>query len=756
MRFRLPPAAQRYGLAVVSVLLAIGLRRSLDTYLGERFRFAFLYLAVLVAARYGGFGPAVTATALGMALSAWHLLPSRDPFVFAGFAVYAVVGAGIAWLGETMRAANRRVEEKMAEQQRALHALRLSEERFARFMQHLPGLAWIKDARGRYLYANDAAVRAFGVPCAKLYGKTDDEVFPPATAAQFKENDRRALAGAGVQAVETLRHPDGVVHHSLVAKFSIPDPAGTGPLVGGMAIDVTRQKRTEDELRHRAEEMEKLMDLVPMGVFIAHDPACRLITGNRAGYEMMRLPSGVNLSVTPPPGSTAPFALLREGKELSTEQLPMQYAAAHGVEVRNAELEHVHPDGAAFTMYGSAAPLFDAAGKVRGCVAAFLDITERKRIEGQLRDADRRKDEFLATLAHELRNPLAPLRNGLELLRRADGDGQRIAEARTVMERQLEQLVHLVDDLLDVSRITRGKVQLRKERVNLADAVRGAVETTRPLIEASAHKLTVTLPAEPLYLDADRTRLAQVFSNLLHNAAKYTEPGGHVWLTAERDGGQVVVSVRDTGIGIAAEHLPRLFEMFSQAAPALERSHGGLGIGLSLVRGLVELHGGRVEAQSGGPGKGSEFTVRLPAVEAPAPPATAAPEKKPEGGPKCRILVADDNRDAVRSLALLLRMMGHEVHTAHDGLEAVQAAATFRPDAALLDIGMPKMNGYEAARSIREQPWGRNTVLVAVTGWGQEEDKRRAREVGFNEHMTKPVDPVELEKLVCALVAGAK
>jgi CheY-like chemotaxis protein len=382
-----------------------------------------------------------------------------------------------------------------------------------------------------------------------------------------------------------------------------------------------------------------------------------------------------------------------------------------------------------------------------------MDVTERKAMEEALREADRRKDEFLATLAHELRNPLAPLRNAVELLGRSGDNATVIEQARGMMGRQLDQMVRLIDDLLDLSRVSRGKVQLRKERVELAAVVRSAVETVRPLIEAEAHELTVALPPEAIRVDADPTRLAQVFSNLLHNAAKYTPKGGHIWLGGECRGDRVVVSVRDTGIGIAAEHLPRLFEMFSQVAPALERSHGGLGIGLSLVRGLVELHGGTVEARSAGPGKGSEFIVRLPDVESPvrAPQQPGDDGEKARAGPKRRILVVDDNRDAADSLAVMLSLSGHETRTAYDGLEAVQAAADFRPDAVLLDIGLPRMNGYEAARHLRQQPWGKGMVLIALTGWGQEEDKRRALEAGFDQHVTKPVKAAALEKLLARL-----
>jgi signal transduction histidine kinase/CheY-like chemotaxis protein len=352
---------------------------------------------------------------------------------------------------------------------------------------------------------------------------------------------------------------------------------------------------------------------------------------------------------------------------------------------------------------------------------------ENARLYDDLRDADRRKDEFLATLAHELRNPLASIRNGLQIMRLAGTSGAAAEQARTMMERQLTQMVRLVDDLLDVSRITRGKIELRKERVELAAVVASAVETSRPLIEASGHELTVTLPPEPIPLDADLTRLAQTFSNLLNNAARYTEQGGHIWLTAERHGGEVMVKVRDTGLGIPADMLPKIFEMFTQVDRSLERSQGGLGIGLTLVKRLVEMHGGSVEARSDGPGKGSEFTVRLPVAVASAsqqPQPSKGEGEKTAAPAKRRILVVDDNVDAAASLSMMFGIMGMEVRTAYDGLEAVEAAAAFNPDVVLLDIGLPKLNGYEAARRIREQPWGKDMVLVAVTGWGQEEDRR--------------------------------
>jgi PAS domain S-box-containing protein len=417
-------------------------------------------------------------------------------------------------------------------------------------------------------------------------------------------------------------------------------------------------------------------------------------------------------------------------------------------------LIHTRQDGTRMTV----ASRWRLRGAESGRAASVLeiddDITEQKRAEEALKEADRRKDEFLATLAHELRNPLAPIRNALELMKRGNGDAALMENVRGVMERQLAQMVRLIDDLLDISRITRGKLHLRKECVELAAAIQSAVEASRPLIDAQGHQLTVTLPQEPVCLDADPARLAQVVSNLLSNAAKYTEKGGQIWLAAERRGAEVAVSVRDTGIGIAAQHLPRLFEMFSQLEPALERSQGGLGIGLALVQGLVELHGGKVEAHSGGIGMGSEFMVRLPVEEslvAPVPEASASASARVGDTRRRRILAVDDNPDTADSLAMMLRMMGHETETAYDGLQAVQTAATFRPEIVLLDIGLPKMNGYQAARHIREQTWGKDVVLIALTGWGQEEDKRRAAEAGFDRHLTKPVEAAALEKLLAVL-----
>ncbi len=394
---------------------------------------------------------------------------------------------------------------------------------------------------------------------------------------------------------------------------------------------------------------------------------------------------------------------------------------------------------------------YDANGKPTMLYGLGIDITDRVRAVEALQEADRRKDEFLATLAHELRNPLAPISSGLHILRTAGDNQQVAATARQIMERQVVQMVRLVDDLLDVARITTGKVELRRETFDLAAAVHDAVETSRPLLDAAGQSITMTLPETPIYVHADRTRLAQVFGNLLNNSSKFSDRGQPIAIAITHDGGQAVVSIRDTGVGIPREALKKIFDMFGQADLHGARSRGGLGIGLSLVKRIAEMHGGTVEARSEGAGRGSEFVVRIPmiAVErvAPAQPTgeTALPPSRR------RVLVVDDNTDAAESLAALLAIGGHETRLAHDGLQAVEEAKIFQPDVVFLDIGMPELDGHETARRIREQPWGKNMVLVALTGWGQVEDRRRSKEAGFNHHLVKPADPAVVAKLISSL-----
>ncbi|HVS36775.1 MAG TPA: ATP-binding protein, partial [Gemmataceae bacterium] len=384
---------------------------------------------------------------------------------------------------------------------------------------------------------------------------------------------------------------------------------------------------------------------------------------------------------------------------------------------------------------------------------------ENARLYRDIQEQDHRKTEFLAMLAHELRNPLAPIRNAVQILRRLNGEERAQRWANEVIDRQVGQLVRLVDDLLDVSRITRGKVTLRTEPVDAADAVAVAVETCRPLIDDRRHELSVALPPEPVWVSADPARLAQVLANLLNNAAKYTDSGGRIALTVEREGGEAIFRVRDNGVGIVAEMLSRVFDLFTQVERSLDRSEGGLGIGLTLVQRLVEMHGGTVHASSDGPGCGSEFVVRLPTIAAPARPSPVYPlvaeagegstnghHATPAAG-ALRILVVDDNRDAANTLGQLLEENGHTVRVAYDGLAALEAEEAFDPDAVVLDIGLPRLDGYEAARRMRARARRRPLLLVALTGYGQEENRLQAQTAGFDHHIVKPVDPDRLLQL---------
>jgi PAS domain S-box-containing protein len=502
------------------------------------------------------------------------------------------------------------VEAARLEAELRLHQ---SEERFARFAQHLPGLAWIKDLEGRYVYVNEAAARAFARPREEIYGLTDAELFLPETAARFRDNDRAAVEQrTGIEVVEHLVYPDGSLHHSIVSKFPILDTHGEIRLVGGIAIDITERVRAEEEL------------------------------------------------------------LL----------------------------------------------------------------------------ADRRKDEFLATLSHELRNPLAPLRNSLHVLRTRGGDS-RTERIYLMMEQQLNRMVRLVDDLLEVSRITGGKIALRREPAALAAIIESAVETSRPLIEAAAHQLTVTLPEEPLVVDADPIRMAQVISNLLNNAAKYTPEEGQITLRATREGDEAVLSVRDNGLGIPAPMLPLVFEMFAQVDRTLKRAQGGLGIGLALARSLVELHGGRIEAHSSGLNQGSEFVVRIP-LSVRTPRSSAPALESPEVGAVTaqRVLVVDDSRDGADSLAMVLQTLGANPRVAYDGPSALEALREHRPAIVLLDLGMPGMDGYEIAARMREDPASQGMLLIALTGYGGEADRHRSQEAGFDDHYIKPVDPARLRVIL--------
>jgi PAS domain S-box-containing protein len=654
--------------------------------------------------------------------------------------------------------ARRLVEEETARQAAEAHAAALWEERERlRVTLHSIGDGVIAtDATGRITLINPVAEALTAWNAAEAAGQPLQAVFPIINELTREEAENpvaRALREGGVVGLANhtiLLARDGT--ERAIDDSAAPIRSEQGQVLGVILVfrDAT-ERRAAEAAAHKHEQVLKLVHQIGK---IGHWEWDSLTDENKWSPEIEALyglpPGGFK-------GGYQGWAKLVHPDDLPRAEADVRRALETGEYFTDFRV--IWPDGSVHWLETRAAVLKDGHDKPVRIVGVNMDITERKRLEQELQRrltelaaADRRKDEFLATLAHELRNPLAPLRNALEILHRTDGDAALAEQARRMMGRQLDQLVRLVDDLLDVSRISRGKVRLRKERVELQAVLRSALEAVQPLIQAQGHELTITLPHEDIPLDADATRLAQVIANLLNNAAKYTEKGGHIWLTAERQGNEAVVSVRDRGIGIAAEHLPHLFEMFSQLTPALERSQGGLGIGLALVRGLVEMHGGRVEARSDGIGQGSEFIVRLPLAEISARPELQAGEDRPvAGSEKRRILVVDDNRDAADSLTQMLRMIGHEAHTAYDGLEAVQAASAVRPDVVLLDIGLPKLNGYEAAAQIRQQPWGKGLTLIALTGWGQEEDKHRAFGAGFDHHLTKPVEAAALETLLALI-----
>ena len=559
---------------------------------------------------------------------------------------------------------------------------------------------------------------------------------------------------------------------------------------GGMHNDITAHSRADDAVRWNEERYRTLFDLGPVAVYSC-DASGVIQEFNRRAVELW--------GCEPAAGDTdkrfcGSFKLFRpDGRFMPHEQCPMAEVVAGTLsEARDAEVVIERPDGSRITVVVNIRPLKNERGDVMGAINCFYDITARKETEEALRDSNRRKNEFLAMLAHELRNPLAPIRNSLDVIRRArkvesssspatailsqelgptnPAPSHSVDAAIDVLDRQVGQMVRLVDDLLDAGRITRGKMVLRTERVELSSIVHHAVETVRPLCEDLDQELTVTLSQVPVYLNADPTRLAQIVGNLLNNACKFTDRGGRIWLTVERteESGHahtenassgpppsVVIRVRDTGLGIAADQRSRIFDMFAQVDTALERPVTGLGIGLTLVKTLTQMHGGTVDVTSAGIGHGSEFIVRLPImVEAPleAPPAMI---REPAVTTALRILIVDDNRDAAGMLAMLLQFSGHETHTAHDGVEAVEATMRLQPDVILLDIGLPRLNGYETARRIREQHKHRSCpALVALTGWGQDEDRRRSEDAGFDAHLVKPVDEVALGKLLIDLGAS--
>jgi signal transduction histidine kinase len=511
-----------------------------------------------------------------------------------------------------------------------------------------------------------------------------------------------------------------------------PDSGLSGPLL------------LNGELRFR-----RLLEKLPAGAYTC-DPDGLITYFNQHAVQLWGRRPKLNDPADRFCGSFKLFAI--DGAPISHDQCWMALALKNILEYNGHEIVIECPDGLRRTTLAYASPFTDEGGKLLGAVNVLVDISDRKRAEDSLKQADRAKNEFLATLAHELRNPLAPIRAAVKILQLKSIVAAESQAAIDVIERQTRQMTRLIDDLLDIARITSNKLELRWERVAVAEMLNAAVETSKPLIDQYEHQLHVEVPSEQIRIDGDMVRLAQVVSNLLNNAAKYTKKGGQIWLTVSHTTKEVEIIIRDTGIGISASLLPRIFEMFTQADRAKYASAGGLGIGLTLVRRLVEMHGGTIAAHSEGLDRGSEFTVRLPVAEFQPgqPDATTAGKLKTTGATAAplRILVVDDNLDSADSLGLLMKLLGHEVRIVHDGRSAVEAANEFKPRVVLLDIGLPDMNGYQAAQEIRQQAGGKDAVLIAVTGWGEDIDRQRSKEAGFDHHLVKPLDPDALTSLL--------
>ncbi|MEZ5486956.1 MAG: PAS domain-containing protein [Steroidobacteraceae bacterium] len=588
----------------------------------------------------------------------------------------------------------------------------------------------------RYRFNNKAYETWFGTASAALAGRSIEEVVGPIIYAGIRPHLDRAFAGETARFRSRLEYPSYGPRD--VAATYVPHVV-EGRVLGVVILveDLAGQIAGEQRLRDSEERLRLAMEGARMGTWFSDTHAGRVVMDEAhlrlLGYDPQ----------SPPPQTNVAWRECLHPDDLPRIQATLD-AARRSVAPFDLELRIRRADDGSerwLALYGRF--LHDGGeGAAHQSIGVVFDITARKQAELALEQSHRRKDEFLATLAHELRNPLAPIRYSARLLR-PEATASVIAQVRDTIERQSTQMARLLDDLLDVSRITRNVIELRRESIDLRQVVEDSVEAARPLIDAMQHRLVLSLPGKPIWVEADRTRMSQIVSNLLQNAAKYTDPGGRIEVSVEEQCDQAALRVRDSGIGIAPEMRERVFEIFSQVRqPGGGGARSGLGIGLAIVRRLVELHGGRIEVDSAGLGQGAEFVVHLPlAVPQAGRPLNVVPLFS---SGRRRLLVVDDNHDAADSLAAMLRLAGHAVQVAYDGASAMALAETARPDVILLDLGMPQTSGYDVARWVRRQPWGSSLRLIALTGWGQTEDRRRTREAGFDHHLTKPVDPDQL------------
>ncbi len=623
----------------------------------------------------------------------------------------------------------------VTEQRRVEAEIRQSEARNRAILQSITDAFCSFDRDWRFIYVNQEAEKLMGSSRGYLLGKNHWDEYPDTLGTEVERNYRRAVSENVTIKFEVFYAP----HDRWYEIHAYPSPEGLSVYFK----DVSQQRRADAALRESEEKLRLLADTIPQLAWMAR-PDGYIFWYNRRWYEYT--------GTTPDQMSGWGWQSVHDPAVLPTVLEQWKGSIASG-----KPFDMVFPLKGADNQFRPfltrVNPFRDDQGRLLNWFGTNTDISDIKRMEEALRDADRRKDEFLATLAHELRNPLAPIRNSLNILRMTGGGGDEAQKLHEMMERQVAHMVRLVDDLLELSRISRGKIELQRQNVDISAIINHAVETSKPFIEAAGHELVVSLPSKPLTVNGDLIRLAQVFANLLNNSAKYSNPGGRITLTGSRDDSELVVSVRDTGIGIPHGMLERVFEMFAQVKNELSRTQDGLGIGLNLARTLVTMHGGSVEAHSMGLGHGSEFIVRLPLsvtsdAESVAAPTSSTNELTIPAG---RILIVDDNRDAADSLGILLKSLGADIHIAYDGASALDAMQIFRPLVVLLDLGMPGMNGFEVARRIRQMPQGDKLWMIAISGWSQAEYRRRSEEAGFDQHLVKPVSLSALQGVLASL-----
>jgi PAS domain S-box-containing protein len=629
--------------------------------------------------------------------------------------------------------------------------LAASAERLRFVTNAVPALMAYVDADARYVWVNDSYRRWFGMTPESVLGRHASEVLGPAAWTVVRPYVERVLAGEEVTFEQRLVYKNGPARD--VRATYVPHVDADARVRGLVALvnDISEIRAAEAALRRSEHMLEQSQSTAHVGSWEVMLDQDRRPDGGalRWSDETFRIFGHEPRSFEP---TQAIFYQSIHPEDRESTRGIASNGVARGQPFEK-EYRIVRPDGGVRLLHSWTRVEYDEAGRPHRMVGTVQDVTERKRAEQELKEADRRKDEFLAMLAHELRNPLAPILNAVEVLECAGPDQAEVtAKFRAVIARQVQHMKRLLDDLLDVSRVSRGKIQLRTERVELGALLAQAVEVSRPIMKEKRQHLTMRPPARPLPMEADPTRLVQVFANIINNAAKYSDVGGHISVAVSVEGAEAVIAVGDDGAGMTAELLERAFDLFVQETRSLDRAQGGLGIGLTMVRTLVKLHGGSVRAFSEGPGLGSEIVVRLPlsapevGVEGPAAPPAAA---RASAGP-LRVLVVDDNVDAARALGRLLELLGHQVRVAHDGPGAIAAAAALRPELVLLDIGLPGMDGYAVAARLRDAGH-RGAALVALSGYGQEEHVQRSTDAGFRHHLVKPVDFALLRRITTEL-----